>query len=31
MSKSQSVLLCEGKHDYEKYLKIPQLLDCQKH
>lgn len=30
MSESESVLSGKGKNDYEKYLKIPQLLDCQK-
>jgi tryptophan 2,3-dioxygenase len=30
MSESESVLPGKGKNDYEKYLKIPQLLDCQK-
>lgn len=30
MSESESVLPGKGKNDYEKYLKVPQLLDCQK-
>jgi len=31
MSKSRFILSGEGKNDYEKYFKTPQLLDCQKH
>ncbi len=29
MSESESVLPGKGKKDYVKYLKVPQLLDCQ--